>query len=138
MPLSEGLSKGEQTMERLKVNWQTVKVSLWTGASGIVVGAYLLVQGFGFLNPSDAAKLAAEKSDKAVIAALAPGCAEDFRSLPDAKQRMAALITNQGSYPAGDSIPAELVTRPGENYVDYGLVRACEALLLRSHTAGLK
>lgn len=125
-------------MERIDFNWQTVKLSLLTGAAGMAIGAYLLVQVFGFLSPSNAEKLAAEKSDRAVVAALAPDCAEDFRSLPDAKERMATLVANKGSYRARDAFPEELVTLPGKNFVDYDLVRACEALLLKSQSASLQ
>ena len=89
------------------------------------------------MSPSSAEKLAAEKSDKAVVAALAPGCAADFRSLPDAKDRMATLVTNKDSYRASEAFPKELVSRPGKSYVDYGLVRACTALLMKPMTAGL-
>lgn len=124
-------------MKRIDVNWQAVKLSLWAGASGMVIGAYLLVQAFGFLSPSKAEKLAAEKSDRAVVAALAPSCAEDFRSLPDADKRMAILVANKDSYRAEEAFPADLVTRPERTYVDYGLVKACQALLLQSQTAAV-
>lgn len=125
-------------MENFKINWDIVKPSLWTGAAGMGLGALLLAQVFGFMSPSSAEKLAAEKSDKAVVAALAPGCATDFRSLPDAKDRMAALVANKDSYQAKDAFPKELITRPGRSYVDYSLVRACTALLLKPRTAELR
>lgn len=125
-------------MERFNVNWSVVKPSLWAGAAGMVVGALVLAQVFGFMSPSTANKLAAERSDKAVIAALAPGCAEDFRALPDVKERMATLVANKDSYRAKDAFPVELITLPGKSYVDYGLIRACEKLLLKPQTAELK
>lgn len=112
------------------INWTIVTPSLWTGAAGIAVGAFALVQVFGFMSPSSAAKLASQKSDTAVIAALAPSCAADFRALPDATNRMATLVANKGGYNAKDAFPAELVTLPGRGFIDYDLVRACETLLL--------
>ncbi|MFH1341120.1 MAG: hypothetical protein ABIL01_07890 [Pseudomonadota bacterium] len=124
-------------MESIKINWNVVKPSLWTGVAGMALGAFLLAQVFGFMSPSKAAKLASETSDKAVVAALAPGCAADFRSLPDAKDRMATLVANKDSYQAKDSFPSELITRPGKSYVDYSLVRACTALLTKPRTAAL-
>ena len=124
-------------MASIKINWSVVTPSLWTGAAGMALGAFLLAQAFGFMSPSKAAKLAGETSDKAVVAALAPGCAADFRSLPDVTARMATLVTNKDSYQAKDSFPSELITRPGKSYVDYGLVRACTALLTQPRTAGL-
>jgi hypothetical protein len=125
-------------MERFNINWNIVTPSLWTGAAGMAVGAFVLAQVFGFMSPSTANKLAAEKSDSAVVAALAPGCAADFRSLPDAKERMATLVANKDSYQAKDAFPTELISLPGKSYVDYGLVRACEKLLLQPQTAELK
>lgn len=113
-----------------KINWNIVKPSLWTGAAGVALGAFILAQVFGYMSPSSANKLAAEKSDQAVVAALAPSCAADFRALPDAKARMITLVANKGGYQAKDAFPTELVSLPGKSYVDYGLVHACEALLL--------
>jgi hypothetical protein len=120
-----------------RINWSIVKPCLWTGAAGMAVGAFALTQVFGFMSPSSAEKLAADKSDKAVVAALAPGCAAEFRALPDARKRMATLIANKNSYRARDSFPDELITLPGKNYVDYSLVRACTALLTKPQVAGL-
>jgi hypothetical protein len=125
-------------MERIDENWRAIKLSLWSGASGMAIGAYLLVQVFGFLSPSKADRAAAEKSDRAVVAALAPSCADDFRSLPDADKRMATLVANKDSYRAEEAFLADLVTRPGRTYVDYGLVKACQALLLQNQLAEVK
>ncbi len=119
------------------INWNIVKPCLWTGAAGMAVGAFVLAQVFGFMSPTSAEKLAAARSDKAVVAALAPGCAAEFRALPDAKKRMATLIANKNSYRARDSFPDELITLPGKNYVDYSLVRACTTLLTKPQVAGL-
>jgi len=120
-----------------EINWDVVKPSLWSGAAGMAVGAVVLSQVFGFMSPSTAHKLAAEQSDKAVVAALAPGCAADFRALPDADERLKTLAANRDSYQAKDSFPADLIRRPGKSYVDYSLVRACTGLLLKPQTAGL-
>ena len=124
-------------MERFNINWSIVKPSLWIGAAGMVLGGISAGAGFRFMSPSSAEKLAAAKSDNAVVAALAPGCAADFRVLPDAKDRMATLVANKDSYTAKDAFPKELVTLPGTSYVDYSLVRACSGLLLKPRTAGL-
>jgi hypothetical protein len=116
------------------INWDVVKPSLWSGVAGMFVGAFALAQVFGFMSPSTAEKLAARKSDEAVVAALAPGCASDFRALPDVKERLAMLVANKGSYKARDAFPSQLITVPGNNFVDYNLVRACSALLLKPQT----
>ena len=36
-------------MGNLNINWSIVKPSLWTGAAGMVLGAFLLAQVFGFM-----------------------------------------------------------------------------------------
>ena len=120
------------------INWNIVKPSLWTGAAGMALGAFILAQGFGYMSPSSANKVAAEKSGQAVVAALAPSCAADFRALPDAKARMTTLVANKDSYQAKDAFPVELISLPGKSYVDYSLVRACEALLLAPDVTALK
>ena len=50
---------------------------------------------------------------------------------------MTTLVANKDSYQAKDAFPKELITRPGNSYVDYSLVRACTALLLKPRTAEL-
>jgi hypothetical protein len=94
-----------------------------------VIGALALAHVFGFMSPSTAAKVANEKSQKAVVAAMAPSCASDFRELPDASQRMAKLVANKDNYSAKDAFPDALITLPGRSYIDYDLVRACTVLL---------
>ena len=66
----------------MKINWDVVTPSLWTGAGGVVVGMFLLSYGFGFMSRATAEKLATTSSEKAVIAVLAPACADKFRALP--------------------------------------------------------
>lgn len=78
-----------------KINWNIVKPRLWTGAAGIVVGMFALAKVFGFMSPSAADQLATQKVEAAVIATLAPVCAEKFRALPDTTQRMATLVSKK-------------------------------------------
>jgi len=113
------------------INWNIVTPCLWSGGAGAIVGAVALSQVFGFISPSSADKLVKRESEKAVVAALAPGCAADFRALSDAKQRMAQLIANKDNYRAKEAFPENLITLPGESYVDYDLVRSCTALLVK-------
>src|SRR6476661_1738730 len=56
----------------MRINWEVVKPSLWTGAGGVVVGMVLLSYGFGFMSRTTAEKLANTSSERAVIAVLAP------------------------------------------------------------------
>ena len=62
---------------------------------GMAIGAVAsMIIGFswgGWSLGSTADKMAKERSELAVIAALAPVCADKFRALPDAKAKTAAL-----------------------------------------------
>ena len=73
-----------------------------------------------------------------VVAALAPVCADKFRSLPDAEAKKAAL-SKADSWKRRDEFPTgQLVTLPGELYPSSALVDACSTLLLAPKSAALK
>ena len=78
-----------------------------------------------------------ERSDLAVVAALAPVCADKFRALPDAQAKQAAL-SKVDSWKRRDEFPRELVTLPGESHPNSALVEACYTLLLAPKSAALK
>ena len=108
---------------------------------GAVVGAIAtIVVGFGWggwsLN-STADKMAKKQSDLAVLAALAPVCADKFRALPDADAKKVALSKVE-SWKRRDEFPKEFVTLPGETYPSSALVDACYALLLAPKSAALE
>ncbi len=81
-------------------------------------------------------KMATEQSKLAVVAALAPACAEKFRAQPDAAAKIIALSK---VYPwnRGKDFPKELVTLPGETEPSSALVDACYALLSAPKSAAL-
>ena len=86
---------------------------------------------------STADKMAKERSELAVVAALAPVCADKFRALPDADARKAAL-SKVDSWKRQDEFPKEFVTLPGQSYPSSALVDACSTLLLAPKSAELK
>jgi hypothetical protein len=112
--------------------------SLTRLVQGAVAGAVAtMVVGFawgGWSLASSAEKLANQKSELAVIAALAPVCADRFRALPDADAKKAAL-TKVESWKRREEFPKELVTLPGESYPSSALVDACYNLLLAPKSA---
>jgi hypothetical protein len=115
----------------MRINWEVVKPSLWTGAGGVVVGMLLLSYGFGFISRTTAENLASTRSETAVIAVMAPVCAEKFRALPDAAARTATLVANKDySYKMREAFPADLITLPGKSYADSDLTAACASLIL--------
>jgi hypothetical protein len=124
----------------LTINWDVVKPSLWTGAGGVLVGMLLLSYGFGFMSRTTAEKLASTSSERAVIAVLAPVCADKFGALPDAAARTATLVADKdNSWKMRDAFPAALITLPGKSYPDSDLTTACAGLILAPpKTADLK
>ena len=115
----------------MKINWEVVKPSLWAGASGVVAGMLLLSYGFGFMSRTTAEKLARTSSETAVVAVLAPVCADKFRALPDVAARTATLVANKDySYKMREAFLEALITLPGKSYPDSDLTAACASLVL--------
>ena len=108
---------------------------------GAVAGAVAtMFVGFywaGWSLGSTADKMAKERSELAVVAALAPVCAEKFRAQPDAEAKKVAL-SKVDSWKRRDEIPKEFVTLPGESYRNSALADACYTLLLAPKSAALK
>ncbi len=82
----------------------------------------------GWSLQSTAEKMAKDQANVAMIAVLAPICAERFRALPDTDAKQAALI-KVDSWKRRDEFPKEFVTLPGESYPSSALVDACYTLL---------
>ena len=108
---------------------------------GAAAGAAVtIIIGFGWGGwslGSTAERMAKEQSDVAVVAALAPVCADKFRALPDAEAKTMAL-SKADSWKRGDEFPKELVTLPGQSYPSSALVSACTTLLLTPKSAALQ
>jgi hypothetical protein len=108
---------------------------------GIAVGAVAtMVIGFywgGWTLSGTADKLANQRSQTAVVAALAPECAAKFAALPDAAAKKIALATVD-SWKRNDEFPKEFVTLQGETYPNSALVEACTKLVLAEKAADLK
>ena len=87
---------------------------------GAAAGALAtMVIGFnwgGWSLSSTADKMAKDRSDLAVVTALAPVCADKFRALPDAQAKEVSLSKVVDSWKRKDEFPKELVTLPGESY----------------------
>jgi alpha/beta superfamily hydrolase len=101
---------------------------------------FLLSYGLGFMSPNAAEKLASTSSEKAVIAVLAPVCADKFSALPDVAARTAIIVADKdNSYKMRDAFPKALITLPGKTYPDSDLTEACAGLILAPpKAAGLK
>ena len=108
---------------------------------GAAAGAVAtIVVGFswgGWSLGSTADTMAKQRSELAVVAALAPVCADKFRALPDAEAKKVAL-SKVDSWKRRDEFPKEFVTLPGESYPNSALVDACYVLLAAPKSAELK
>jgi hypothetical protein len=110
---------------------------LLQGAAAGVVATVVVGFGWGGWSlGSTANKMANEQSERAVIAALAPVCADKFRALPDAAAKTAEL-SKADSWKRSEEFPKEFVTLPGETYPSSALVYACSTLLLAPKSAAL-
>jgi hypothetical protein len=107
---------------------------------GAAVGAVAtIVVGFywgGWSLGSTADKMAREQSKLAVVAALAPVCADKFRAQPDATAKTIAL-SKVYPWKRAEEFPKEFVTLPGEADPSSALADACYALLLAPKSAAL-
>jgi hypothetical protein len=107
---------------------------------GIAIGAIAsMVIGFswgGWMTGGTAIKLADERANTAVVAALAPICVEKFLQNSDAKANLAVLQKIATSLGRGDYLEkGGWATRPGATFSDYQLARACAEKLIQAKTA---
>ena len=69
------------------------------------------------MSRTTAEKLAGTISERAVVAVLAPVCADKFRALPDVAARTATLIADKdNSYKMREAFPEAMITLPGKSY----------------------
>ena len=105
-------------------------------AAGAVATMFVGFVWGGWSLRSTADKIAKDHSELAVIAALAPVCADKFRALPDSDTKKVAL-SKADSWKRRDEFPKELVTLPGGSYPSSPLVDACYTLLFAPKSAAL-
>ena len=115
----------------------SLKRLLQGAAAGAVATMFVGFYWGGWSLGSTVDKVAKERSELAVVTALAPVCADKFRALPDAAAKEVAL-SKVDSWKRRDEFPKELVTLPGESYPSSALVDACYTLLQAPKSAALK
>ena len=115
---------------------ESLKRLLQGAAAGAIA---TIVVGFswgGWSLSSTVDTMAKARSELAVVAALAPVCADKFRALPDAEAKKVAL-SKVNSWKRRDEFPKAFVTLPGESYPNSALVDACYTLLFAPRSAAL-
>jgi len=108
---------------------ESLKRLLQGAAVGAVATIFVGFSWGGWSLGSTADKRAKEQSERSVVAALAPVCADKFRALPDAEAKTIALSKVE-AWKRGEEFPKEIVTLPGETSPNSALVYACSTLLL--------
>ena len=111
-----------------------LKPALWGAAGGAIVWWAVLAFGFGWTSAATTVKLANARAEKAVVAALAPVCAERFNAQPDVAAKRVKL-NDTSSWQRRDLFPKEWVTLPGGSYPSSDLVDVCSNLILKPQTA---
>jgi pimeloyl-ACP methyl ester carboxylesterase len=107
---------------------------------GMAIGAVTsMVIGFswgGWVTGGTAVKLADERANTAVVAALTPICVEKFLQNSDAKANLAVLQKVSSNWEQGDYLEkGGWATPPGATSPDYHLARACAEKLAQAKTA---
>jgi hypothetical protein len=115
---------------------EPLKRLLQGAAAGAVAAVVVGFSWGGWSLGSTAHKMAQEQSERAVVTALAPVCADKFRALPNAEAKTVAL-SKADSWERSQEFPKEFVTLPGETYPSSALVYACSTLLLAPKSAAL-
>jgi hypothetical protein len=116
---------------------ESVTRLLQGAAAGAVATIVIGFSWGGWALGSKVDKVASERSERAVVAALAPVCADKFRALPDADAKK-AVLSKLESWKRREEFPKEFVTLPGESYPSSALVDACYTLLFAPKSAELK
>ena len=104
---------------------ESLKRLLQGAAVGAVATIFVGFSWGGWSLGSTADKMAKEQSERSVVAALAPVCADKFRALPDAEAKTIALSKVE-AWKRGEKFPKEIVTLPGENISE---LRPCVRVL---------
>jgi alpha/beta superfamily hydrolase len=85
----------------------------------------------GWITGGTAIKLADERANNAVVAALTPICVEKFRQNGDAKANLAVLQKISSNWEQGQYLEkGGWATQPGATSPDYHLARACAEKLV--------
>ena len=107
---------------------------------GIAIGAVAsIVIGFswgGWMTGTTANRLAAERVDTAVVAALTPVCVEKFLQNSDAQANLAVIKKIPSNSEQGEYVQkGGWATQPGATSTDYHLARECAEKLTQEKTA---
>jgi pimeloyl-ACP methyl ester carboxylesterase len=112
-----------------------VKPACWGAVAGAVT---IMIVGFswgGWTTGSTAQRLASERADAAVVAALTPFCVANFLQQPDAAVKLADLQKTSSSYSQSQVlVKGGWATLEGSKEPNYAVARACAEALTTPKT----
>jgi hypothetical protein len=121
-----------------------MRVPVWIkpGVWGAVIGAVAIMivgfSGMGWTLDSTTQRVATERSNSAVIAALTPLCVASYLKQPDATKKLAVLREDPSSYSQHETIEkGGWATMPGNTEPRSGVADACVTALLNTQTVSL-
>lgn len=121
-----------------------MRVPVWIkpGVWGAVIGAIgIMIVGFSWMGwtlDSTTQRVATERSNSAVIAALTPFCVASYLKQPDATKKLAVLREDPSSYSQHETIEkGGWATMPGNTEPSSGVADACATALLNTKTVSL-
>jgi alpha/beta superfamily hydrolase len=107
----------------------SVKSALWGAVGGALALAIVGFSWGGWVTGASAERTAKNRSEAAVVTALAPICASQFQQTPDAAAQQAVLIT-KGSWEQKKLVEtADWAKMPGSTDVAPGVAEACASLI---------
>ena|SRR5437016_2342638 len=116
---------------------ESLKRLLQGAAAGAVATIFVGFYWGGWSLGSTAIKLADERANTAVVAALTPICVEKFLQNSDAKANLAILQKISSNWEQGQYLEkGGWVTQPGATSSDYHLARACAEKLVQVKAPG--
>jgi len=113
---------------------QNTSAYLWGAFLGAVALAIIGFSWGGWVTGGSATRSATAAAHDATVAALAPICAERFRSQPDAMVKTDALIKTSSWDRASGIEKSGFATMPGSKAADSDVARACAEILTTSPT----
>src|SRR6266699_1965882 len=124
-------AKGNTMQVPSMLQGDSLKRLLQGAAAGAVATIFVGFYWGGWSLGSTAIKLADERTNTAVVAALTPICVEKFLQNSDAKANLAVLQKISTTWEQGDYLQkGGWATRPGATSSDYQLARACAEKLV--------
>jgi hypothetical protein len=116
-------------MLSLKVS-PKLEPALWGAAGGAIALAGIGFALAGWMTAGGAAELARQQADKAVVAALAPICVENFRHAKNADENLGKLKAISYSWEKGNYVSqGGWATLPGDTTPNSRVAQVCAEML---------